>query len=89
MMHYFETTNLVPLVTPDAPKANAAARLRPSAIPPAASTGMFNSCYDLFTRTLAPIPSGPGCPVTSKVAIVTMSAPISSIFRQCLTEAAL
>jgi hypothetical protein len=51
-----EATIRVPICTPSAPSAKAAAILRPSIIPPAAITGMFTFAHTSDVRTMVATP---------------------------------
>ena len=63
--HSSTHTKRVPMATPEAPSASAAARPWPSAMPPAAMTGIFMSAAQRRAMTNVPTPSADGWPPTS------------------------
>mgnify|MGYP002508322141 CR=1 FL=1 len=85
MTHSWEATNRVPMVTPSAPRARAAARPRPSATPPAAMTGMSSARAAALVRTKVPTISRPGCPAHSQPSMMTASTPSFWAESACLT----
>ena len=75
-MHSAEATKRVPICTPWAPRARAAARPRPSAMPPAATTGMRTASTTWGTR--ASVVISPMCPPDSMPSATRPSAPMRS-----------
>ena len=76
----------VPMFMPAAPIANAATRLRASAMPPEATNGIFNSSAARGSRIMLGTSSSPGWPPHSKPSTLTASQPIRSAFSECRTE---
>mmetsp|Transcript_84573 Transcript_84573/g.244377 ORF Transcript_84573/g.244377 Transcript_84573/m.244377 type:complete len:208 (-) Transcript_84573:172-795(-) len=66
----------VPMFSPSAPIANAAANCTPVAEPPLATKGTFNSCAACASNTQLPTSSSPGCPPQSKPSMEMKSAPM-------------
>ena len=84
-MDSFDTTKRVPIWTASAPSINAAAMPRPSAIPPAAITGIETASTTCGTSVI--VVASPMCPPDSMPSATTASAPLFSIRRACATEA--
>ena len=61
MAHSWVAMKRVPMLTPSAPSIRAAARLRPSAMPPEAITGVSPSASTVAgSKTIRPTSSSPG-----------------------------
>ena len=71
----------VPMFMPSAPSASAATRLRPSAMPPEATKGIFSSSAARGSRMKLGTSSSPGWPPHSKPSTLTASQPMASAFR--------
>ena len=71
---------------PAAPSANAATRLRASAMPPDATNGIFNSSAARGNRIMLGTSSSPGWPPHSKPSTLTASQPIRSALSECRTD---
>ena len=71
------TTKRVPICTPCAPSINAAAKPLPSAMPPAAITGMSTASTTWGTSVM--VVADPICPPLSMPSATTASAPARSI----------
>ena len=84
-MDSFATTNLVPICTPSAPSINAAAIPLPSAIPPAAMTGICTASATCGTSVM--VVCAPICPPDSIPSAMTASAPPRSIILAIATLA--
>ena len=67
--------NLVPMHTPSAPSASAAANCLPVPTPPHAKYGTRNVVLALAKSTKPPTSFVPGCPAHSNPSIDTASAP--------------
>ena len=76
----------VPMLMPSAPSASAATRLRPSAMPPEATNGIFSSSAARGSRMKLGTSSSPGWPPHSKPSTLTASQPIASAFSEWRTE---
>ena len=77
MQHSSTVRKRVPTCTPSAPSANAAAMPRPSAMPPAAITGMRTASHTLGTSAI--VVSSPMWPPASQPSATTASAPMRSM----------
>ena len=73
--------NRVPIHTPSAPRARAAARPRPSKMPPAATTGMWSPTASTIWGTSGMVATRPVWPPASVPWATTMSHPASSARR--------
>ena len=78
IVHSVATKNLVPTCTPTAPSINAAAICLPSAIPPAAITGIFTASTTWGTSAI--VVRSPTWPPDSPPSAITANAPNFSIF---------
>ena len=76
----------VPMFMPSAPSASAATRLRPSAMPPEATKGTFNSSAARGSRMKLGTSSSPGWPPHSKPSTLTASQPMRSALSAWRTE---
>ena len=74
----------VPIHTPTAPSASAARRPRPSAMPPAASTGVGATASTAAGTSTMP-PMRPVCPPASCPCAITASTPLAAWSRACFT----
>ena len=80
-----DAAKIVPIWIPLAPSINAAAIPLPSAIPPAAITGIFTASTTCGTSTI--VVSSPICPPASVPSATTASAPQRSIRFASATDA--
>src|SRR3990172_210771 len=80
----FETTKAVPTQAPRAPRQSAAARPRPSPMPPAASTGL-GATASTTCGTSAIVPTRPVWPPASAPCATTTSVPPSATRRAFFT----
>ncbi|MCY1238113.1 hypothetical protein D9M69_557760 [compost metagenome] len=76
----------VPMFMPSAPSASAATRLRPSAMPPEATNGIFSSSAARGSRIMLGTSSSPGWPPHSKPSTLTASQPMRSALSAWRTE---
>ena len=82
----FVAMKRVPMFMPSAPSASAATRLRPSAMPPEATNGIFSASAASGNRMKFGTSSSPGCPPHSKPSTLTASQPIFSALSECRTD---
>lgn len=80
-----EARNRVPVLIPCAPRSNAAANPRPSAIPPAASTGMRFPTWSTTCGTSESALTLAQKPLASLPWAIIASTPSSTASRACLT----
>src|SRR5579859_1213619 len=69
-----------------APRASAATRLRPSAMPPEAITGTSTASTVAGSSTISPMSSSPGWPAHSKPSMLTTSKPLRTAETEWRTE---
>ncbi len=86
ILHSWVAMKRVPMLIPSAPSASAATRLRPSAMPPEAMTGIFTASTVAGSRTTRPMSSSPGWPAHSKPSIEITSTPSRSAVTEWRTE---
>ncbi len=75
--HSSATRKAVPICTPTAPRAKAATKPAPSAMPPAPMTGMDTAWHTAGMRAM--VASSPMCPPASVPSATTASAPRRSM----------
>ena len=80
------TKKRVPMFTPSAPSAMAAAMPRPSAMPPEAMTGTRRAWHAKGISTRPGTSSSPGWPAHSKPSMLIMSTPLRSALKAWRTE---
>ncbi len=76
----------VPMLTPSAPSASAAASERPLAMPPEATNGTVRVSAARFSRMKLGVSSSPGWPPHSKPSTLIASQPTLSAFSEWRTE---